>query len=154
MAKLHTCRWSHCRHDNKTIEPDDEVKIGAAYYHKDCAEEKSTIDRIIQVWSEKIDAFVQIPKLRSIVNQVIYTRGCDPKFILYVVECGAKEHWLKHEAGLYTAVKDEKRYAEWKRGEAKKYLAKQKPIEPPQEQTFVKYTYQPSKEKSIADIFS
>lgn len=152
------CRYSHCLHDSKEIPAGEEVKSGKAfYYHKDCYKQKSNIDKVIDIWQKQIDRYVVYAQLRNVINNLVYNRKVDSSFLLYVVERGAKEGYLRYPAGLYYAVNSAERQEEWKMLKAKKALSElqNKPqVKTEQiEQEPVRYTYVPPKEKTLANLF-
>lgn len=106
---MYKCRWTHCKHDSRDIPNGEEVHgNGSAYYHKDCWDQKTTIDSILTTWSENIDAFVNMATLRSIVNNLVFKRGYDEHYILYLVKIGAREKWLHYPYGLYKVVSQQR----------------------------------------------
>lgn len=151
------CRYGHCLHDSKEISDGDEIKVGKTYYHKDCYKQKSDIDKVIDIWQKQIDRYVVYAQLRNVINNLVYNRKVDSGFLLYVVERGVKEGYLRYPAGLYYAVNSTERQEEWKMLKAKKALIElqNKPqVKTEQiEQESVRYTYVPSKEKTLANIF-
>lgn len=146
------CTYKHCCHKNKDIPREEAVKDNGKYYHKDCYKNKKLIDKIKQVWEEKIDPQPNYMRLTVVLNNLAFNRGIDLKYILYVVNLGAKEKWLKHPEGLYAAVDNEERYKKWRNLDAKKELEKEEPIDYDNIAKFVAYTYIPPKKKDLADI--
>lgn len=68
-----------------------------------------TINKIIDVWVNRINASVNCNALRRVVNTLVFDEGYEEQYILYLVQRGASEGWLHYPLGLYKVV-GEKRF--------------------------------------------
>lgn len=100
------CRWSHCKHGGE-VNKEDAVHVGNAYYHKDCYAEKEAIQKIIDLYHEKVDPKPLESYLRSTVNSLIYKDKYSAEYILYAFKFCLNSGWkFNHPAGLRHAVKN------------------------------------------------
>ena len=117
------CRWTHCKHGGE-VDKDDAVKVGSAYYHKDCYAEKEAIQNIINLYHEKVDPRPIESYLRGTVNSLIYKDKYSAEFLLYAFRYCLNSGWtFNHPAGLRHAVKNVNAKKAWDKEQEKKVQA-------------------------------
>lgn len=126
------CRYSHCLHETKDIPEGEEVLVGkGTYYHKDCYELKTAIKAIIDYYVENFDRDPIYAQLTKTINNIVFNKNKTPAFVLYALHYAK---WakipLKHPAGIYYLIKDDKIIDAWNADLTKKRAAQvQKKIE-------------------------
>ena len=150
---MHKCKYGRCLHESRDISPDDEIKVGAAYYHKDCYEFKQKINQIIDDFYKVTASIDSVQQLRSIVNKIIFLENHSPDEVLWIINnLGSKMH-LSHPGGLLLLVRDEKVEQQWKNYQVRKV---RNSIENTNNRITAKtdenYTYVPRKKKGFADV--
>lgn len=105
--KIVKCRYSHCLHETKELNAEDAVKIGAAYYHKDCNQTKENIKQIGEVFKSRVNQNVVFPQLMKTINNIVFEKGISSDFLLFALnhylDRGGK---LNYPAGLYYVIQD------------------------------------------------
>lgn len=140
------CRYKYCKHDPRTIDEDDCVKVGHSYYHKDCYEEKSAIDKVIDLWSTSIDPNPIYAELRRHINAIVYDWKFPAKKLLFYLEWAVNTNWgIKHPAGLRYLVKSDDAEKAWKN----RTVSKKRDVIEDDTATF---RYVPPKTRNIGDI--
>ncbi len=109
------CRWSHCKHGGE-VRLDDAVKDGSSYYHKDCYEEKQNIQKIMDLYVERVDPNPIFSLLRKTVNDLVFKDGFGADYTLFALKYCLDNGWkVKHVPGLRYVVRDDKAKAAWER---------------------------------------
>lgn len=109
------CRWSHCKHGGE-VRLDDAVKDGSSYYHKDCYEEKQNIQKIMDLYVERVDPNPIFSLLRKTVNDLVFKDGFGADYTLFALKYCLDNGWkIKHIPGLRYVVRDDKAKAAWER---------------------------------------
>lgn len=109
------CRYNHCKHGGE-VDVNEAVRIGKAYYHKDCLKEKQEIEEVMKVYEEKVDPHPIFARLRKVINTIVYDYGNSSEYLLFALKryLGAGKR-LNHPEGLYYVVKDTAAKDEWNR---------------------------------------
>jgi hypothetical protein len=82
--KLVKCRYKHCKHPEDYRPPDEMVHgNGSVYYHKECAHERDTINKIIEYYTSNIDDRVTLAQLRGAVNNIIFKKNVPADELLF-----------------------------------------------------------------------
>ena len=99
--KLVKCRYSKCKylHSSNELKKEDAVKGGSknSYYHPDCWEISQTINQIKTTFCEDVDPTLtskQIGSLMNIINNLVYSKGIAPDYILF-----ALNYYIKNKPG-------------------------------------------------------
>ena len=144
------CNYSHCKHESKEINGDDFVQVGQrTFYHKDCYEEKETIEKIIDVYTKRIDPHPIFKELRKHINIVVYEWKFPAKKLLFYLNWAADTGWgLRYPAGLRYLAKSDDAERAWKRAQ----MSGQKANVGITEDKFEAFDYIPAKTRGIADI--
>lgn len=117
------CRYAHCKHESAMIKRDEAVKSGNAFYHQDCYEEKQALHEIERYYIDNFELQPIVAQLRKTINNIIFTKHCDPEFLLFAMRYAKINHVpVKHPAGLYYLIKDDKIVEEWDHYQARKAL--------------------------------
>lgn len=121
------CRYSHCLHETKDIAEGEEVLVGkGTYYHKDCYELKESIKAIIDYYVENFDKDPIYAQLTKTINNIVFHKNKTPAFVLYALHYAKWAHIpLRHPAGIYYLIKDDKIITAWKSTVAKKKAAEE-----------------------------
>lgn len=145
------CRYNKCIYGGGEIEKGTEVQVGKGYYmHKECARYSKTIKKIVELYLASVDSTVMPKVLYQVINKIVFDRGTDPEFLLFVLKRAIAERVpIKAPYGLYYLVKDDTKIKEWTKAQAMKVvskigLAEQKPI--------VDYKYTPSPPLTLNSI--
>ena len=109
------CRYKHCKHEGTPVD-ETGVRVGNAYYHKDCFEEKENINRIIDFYVNNFDPEPIFTSLRKTINNIVYGKKKDPLFVLFALRY-AKSNNIKinHPGGIYYVLKNENMLEAWKK---------------------------------------
>lgn len=118
------CRYSHCKHEGIPVDKESGVHVGSAYYHQDCFKEKELLREIERYYIQNFEKDPIMQALRSVINKIVFTQGKSPEFLMYALRyTKANNIPLKHPAGIFYLMKDEKIVDSWN-----KYLNKKKPV--------------------------
>lgn len=133
------CRWKHCQHESQDVPKNEAVQDGRNYYHKDCYKQKCLVQKIKDTWASKIDPNYDNMQLTVAINNLAFKRGYDLEYLLFVVNRGAEEKWLKYPNGLYQAVKGhDDLLKQWQKAKANKAVGnvqdKLDSVEPPEKE--------------------
>ena len=151
--KLVKCRYTHCKHKDDLRPPDEMVQGGrGTYYHPDCAEERDTINQIVDYYCNNVDDRVTISQLRSVINNIIFKKGVPAKELLfdlkYTHESGRK---INSPLTLHYIITNKKVQHEYKKHlESAVTNFDNKEVKVKEE---TKVTYKPSNSKGFTDIF-
>jgi len=106
--KSKKCRFAHCLHDSREIRENEEyVKVGSAYYHKDCYKTNKNIKEIIDLFSKEINPNVVYSKLSSIIRKIVFERGNDSELLLFGVKYYLKKNIpLNYPQGLFYVMQN------------------------------------------------
>lgn len=100
-AKEVKCRFTHCSHPDDKLPPEQMVKDGGAYYHKECFELKNDMAKI-RILYKSIDPCVIMSFLNKIINEAIFEKKIPPKDLIFALEYYQKTHReLKSPAQLF-----------------------------------------------------
>ena len=147
------CRYKNCKHDNRELDKDDAVLSGkASYYHKDCYKEMTAIKRVIDVYVKKVDNQPIFTQLRQVVNKLIIEQGVDSEYLIFAINYCADLGIIKHPPGLFYIVKNERVKKEWDKRLTAKYMHQEREREAIVNNSTRKFIYNPTKEKTVADI--
>ena len=116
------CRWKHCKYGGE-VDKDKAVKVGIAYFHPECYAERQAIQKIIDVWHERVDAYPMESMLRKMVNDLVLKQNVDAEFLLFALNYCIDHGWkLHYPAGLKAVSKDDKAHKAWDKIQNKKLL--------------------------------
>lgn len=171
QSKLIHCRYPKCRflHETTELKKEDAVKGGSknSYYHPDCWETMQTVNKIRDTFYKEVNPTLtgkQIGGLVSIVNNMIFSKGIDPKFILFALNyyIKYKNGALKYPGGIAYIVQGKDVADAWKKEKQKEIHAE---IKKKQEEDIAtiddfltnnsdsnSFVYKPQQLKSFADI--
>lgn len=151
------CSWSHCKYDDKTLNPILAAKYGNKYYHQECLQEKLNIERIKDLYGTEIDTNVVYAFLCRILKNIIFNKGNDSEFVLFAVEFAIKTHRpMTSPASLYYLVTDRAvlaAYKQHKEAETSKEIKEiaQQNIEIKDNEP--SFTFTDVKQKTLEDLF-
>ena len=93
MADVKTvkCGYKHCWHESREILRDSAIKISTRYYHADCASIKYDIEEAKRLYYENIDKNVSIPLLVMVLNNLVFIKGVNTKYILFGLN-----YWIRY----------------------------------------------------------
>ena len=156
MAKNNTviCRYAKCKHNSKELPKEEAVKIGAAYYHKDCAKIKEDVETVVMLFINNVNPNTIVPQLRKVVNNIIFDKGIDSDFLVFALRYYIdNKYTLNYPGGLYYVIQNKtvlNAYASKIKKEQAIALQKAnvQHIEEPKEQ----FTYTPTRQRSFTDI--
>jgi len=101
------CNYTHCVHDNKTIDPNEQyVEINKKYYHCDCRKIMDNIKLIKAKYSDYVGADkTNFAVLSKTINNLIFDKKYDSEYILFALGRYIEERkFLRYPAGLYHIV--------------------------------------------------
>lgn len=84
------CAFPHCQHSSCEIPRDEAVKVGARYMHKDCATVSEYMQKTVDLYYEQVSNTVVIKMLRSVLNNIIFKKKVDPKFLYFALDFAIK----------------------------------------------------------------
>lgn len=101
-------------HETLDVPAEEAVKVGkSSYYHQDCLEEKNTIDEIIALFLDKVNNGAPMSQLRRTINDIVYKKGTDAKFLLFGLKYFVTYKRLNYPGGLYYVIQDKDVIREW-----------------------------------------
>lgn len=155
MASFVKCRYKHCIHPEDDKVPKEEmIKEGSTYYHKDCYEIKNNINEIIDLYCKKIGGHFTMAQLRKVINDIIFNKGNDSKFLLfginYYINHGIK---INNPAGLYYVLQNQDMIKQWNRLYVRKETKKEDVFKI-EEKSFHRFNFKPQKNKTFSDMFT
>ena len=107
------CRWKHCKYGGE-VDKDKAVKVGIAYFHPECYAERQAIQKIIDVWHERVDAYPMESMLRKMVNDLVLKQDVNAEFLLFALNYCIDHGWhLRYPAGLKHVAKNEDAQKAW-----------------------------------------
>lgn len=107
------CRWKHCKFGGE-VDKDKAVQIGLSYFHPECYAERESIQKIIDTWHERVDAYPMESMLRKMVNDLVLKQNVNAEFLLFALNYCLDHGWnLRHPAGLKAVSKDDKARKAW-----------------------------------------
>lgn len=99
------CRWKHCKYGGE-VNKDEAIQVGIAYYHPQCYAEKESIQKIIDVFHERVDAHPLESFLRKTVNDLVLKENVDAEYLLFALNYCLDHGWkLRYPAGLKHVAK-------------------------------------------------
>lgn len=112
---LFRCRYSHCLCDTRDItSPKDDVINGAVHYHKKCYECKENIQKIKELYYEKINRAVVMSVLGRTINNIVFDKKVDSNFLLFAVEYAIKNKIkIRSPMALHYLVNNQKCVDAW-----------------------------------------
>lgn len=115
MSKLVKCRNKHCLHDHEPIMQDEAIRVGNAYYHKDCYEVVCNCKEAIDLFAKKINPDVSFAVLVKVINNLVYNQKIDSGFLVFVVKYSIENGInLRYPQGLYRLSQNPKIISEYK----------------------------------------
>ena len=127
--KLVHCRYPKCKflHETTELVKEEAVKGGSknSYYHPDCWKTMQTVNQIRDTFCKEVDTTLtgkQIGSLVSIVNNMIFSKGEDPDYILFALRyfIKYKNGALKYPPGITYIVQDKDVIKTWNEIQEKK----------------------------------
>lgn len=152
MAKkeTYTCKFGHCKHESKEIPKDEAVKIGNAYYHKDCAKNKNNTNLAIELFEQHVNANPVHAQLRAVINNILYTKNIDSDFLVFALRYYIEHRIpLRYPQGLYYVIQNKEAAEAFEKKRAEKFKNVKVDLSETKE---VEFTYRPTKQKGFADI--
>lgn len=145
------CAYKHCLHESVIIEKGEEVKVGSRYMHKDCAVLHATISEIENLYIKKVSSTVVMKNLRAVINNIVFTKNVDAKFLLFALKYAISNHYvLKAPASLCYLIDDYKIKKAWLDKKAMKIVLEDRYVEVrPTED----YKYTPAHMRGIVELF-
>lgn len=107
------CRFKYCDHESKEIKGNDYVKIGKAYYHKDCYEKKENVKKIIDYYSNNVETNPVYSLLTKTVNDLVFKNGVDSKYLLFALRYAHEHRMINHVPGLRYLPNNQAILKEW-----------------------------------------
>lgn len=115
------CKYKHCEklHDTTALLKNDAVKGGRnSYYHPDCYHTMKTVNKIRDLFVEKINPLLTKPQigiLVSTIHNIIFAKKVDVDFLLFAIEyfINNKPGKLKQPYGLHYIVQDKDVNTAW-----------------------------------------
>lgn len=162
--KIVKCRYGHCLHETKELNAEDAVKIGNAYYHKDCNQTKEEIKKIADIFVERVNRNVVFPVLMKTINNIVFDKGIGSEFLLFALNSYLnKNKPLNYPGGLYYIIQNAEIQREYKLLQEKKMHEEQFRIQKEAAaEAFTidssnsngnTFTYKPTKQKGFDAIF-
>lgn len=143
------CGYNNCKHGGE-VSKEDGIKVGARWFHKECAKEKELKKEIEDYWFKNINPGTVIQILRKAINDLVKLYSVD--YILWVVKSfKLKGIKISHPMGLKSLCSDNRFLDEWNKIKINKEYKKIKNEINMQTSEEVTFKYIPSK-KRITDI--
>lgn len=78
------CRYAQCKLGGE-VEKNEAIKIGSAYYHKECNHERESKKLIETTYLTKFQNKDIIQQVRNAINKYIHRDNYTPEYILFVL---------------------------------------------------------------------
>ena len=79
------CRYAHCKYGGE-VEKEEAIKIGSAYYHKECNQEREYKKKIESTYYDKYKTKEPIIQVRKAINKYINIDNYEVEYILFVLK--------------------------------------------------------------------
>lgn len=150
IKDTYTCRFNHCKHETKEINKDEAVKIGAAYYHEDCAKNKKNIELTIKLFETYINTNPVYSQLRAVINNILFTKNVDSDFLVFALQYYIDHKIpLRYPQGLYYVIQNADAKQAFDKKASEKFKNVKIDLSATKENEF---THKTIKQKSFADI--
>lgn len=118
--KVYKCGFRHCQHESCEISQDEAVKVNNRYFHKDCAEIYYDIERIKTLYYEKISNTVVMPQLINVINNIIFKKKVDSKYLLFAVQYAINtKRKINYPQGLHYIIDDYRIKDAWRKKQSR-----------------------------------
>ena len=155
MTKIVKCRYKYCKHDSRELPKEEAVLVGkSSYYHKDCLKESTLIDKIIEMYSERVEKNPIYSHLRKTVNDLVIKDKVDAEFLYFALDYASSKKMIKHVPGLRYIVKNDDIKRLWEKKKTAEFMRSEK--SKPQQyvnNTTREFTFKAPKQKTIANLF-
>lgn len=81
----HICAYNHCLHPGERVKDSEAVVIKGSYYHWDCAQTKSDINELKQLYISRIDNNVSVPMLAKVLNDLVLKYGLSIGYVRFAI---------------------------------------------------------------------
>ena len=171
IVELVHCRYPKCSklHETTELKKEDAVKGGGkkSYYHPDCWHTLQTINKIRDLFFERINPLMtgkQIGMLVATINNMVFDKKIDVNFILFSLQYFIKNKpdKLQQIYGIHYIVQDKDVIAAWKKEKENRLREKIKTEIKKQEDDLGEivdldlsddgFVYKPQKQKGFDDI--
>ena len=114
------CRWKHCRYGGE-VDREDAVRVGElSYYHKECYEEMKSIQAIVDLYHERVDAHPVENWLRKAVNDLVFKENNSAKYVLFSFKYCLNDGWKPFNPScIKYAVKNSHAKQAWDKEQSK-----------------------------------
>ena len=149
QTKKVRCRYGKCLHEERELPAEDAIRIGNAYYHRDCYKLKEDIKMIIEYYANHIEKNPIYGQLNGIVNKLIFEQDISTDYLLFALKYSVTHNGIKikHPPGLYYLVKDDDIKSAW---DYQQVLKQKKSVVVNNKDTT--FNYSGKKKKGFADI--
>lgn len=140
------CKFTHCSHPDDKLPPDQMVKDGGSYYHKECLDIKNDLAKVRALY-KSLDPYVVMSFLNKMINEAVFEKNISTADLIFALEYYKKTgKELKSPAQLlYIPHNREIRNAKRKKTDQVKFEFDGKCEQLGKEPT--RFTYKPSEEK-------
>lgn len=149
------CRYKYCKHENKEITDNEQsIQSGRSYFHIDCYNEKDNIEKILSLFCEKINKNCVFAQLRSVVNNIVYTKQVSAEYLLF-----ALQYYIEHKIplnypqGLYYVIQNKETKQAYDKLKSKNIKQKMKESVDDEMTLESDFSYKVTKGKTVGDIF-
>ena len=138
------CRYKHCKLGGE-VEKEEAIKVGSAYYHKECRKEIEHKKQIEDLYYNKFKLNEHIGKVKSAINKYVDEYGTE--YVLYILNQDVK---LNSIYGVSYYLKDNRFRDDYNKAKAKliKFDINEIEVEKPKE---IKYK-KPKKQQLWGDM--
>jgi len=85
QEKVYKCAFKHCKHKNQDVLELDAEKVGNRYMHKDCAKTSLNINKVKDLYYEKISKTVVMKQLVSVINAIVFNKNIDAEYLFFAL---------------------------------------------------------------------
>lgn len=85
-SKQYVCGYNHCLHKGEKVDASAAVKIGARYYHWDCAEIKQQIKLCADTYIECVEDKTVYPIAMRVLNTLVFKNRVSVEFIISQID--------------------------------------------------------------------
>lgn len=84
-VKEYICGYKHCLHPQQKITQSDAIKVGNRYYHKECNEIKTNIEKIRDLYFYNVSKTVVMSQLIKVINTIVFDKKVDSNYFLFAL---------------------------------------------------------------------
>lgn len=117
--KRYKCAFKHCIHESNELLPDQAVKIGNRYLHKDCAEIRQNIEKTRDIYYLRVSNTVVMSQLVKVIQHLVFNKKVDSGYLVFALTYALDNGMtIRSPYGLYYIVDNQRIKDAWSKKKA------------------------------------